>query len=132
MGNVHAEALYELTSKVFLLFINYSKFVEEAAISLLFPISTLLAVFFITIRECRGVFFDLPYLFDIFRVGTSCTVIAAAQKSSKTPLLAERHSTAPFCESRRSQLRIIPIHSIDPFLILIIPKLQAHFKRRTI
>lgn len=117
MIDVHAEALYELTSKVFLLFINYSKFVEEAAISLLFLIGTLLAVFFITIRECRGVFFNLLYLFDIFRVG-----IAAAQKSRKTPLLAERHSAVPFCESGRSQLRIIPIHLIDPFLILIIPK----------
>lgn len=123
MVDVHAEALYELTSKVFLLFINYSKLVEEAAISLLFLISTLLAVFFITIRECRGVFFDLLYLFDIFRVGTSRAGIAAAQKSSKPPSLTERHSTAPFCESRRSQLRIIPIHLIDPFLILIIPKL---------
>ena len=117
MGNVRAEALYELTSEVFLLFINYSKLVEKTAISLLFLISTLLAVFFITIRECRGVFFDLLYLFDIFRVGTSCTGIAA-QKSSKTPLLAERHSAVPFCESGRSQLRIIPIHLIDPFLIV--------------
>lgn len=132
MVDVHAEALYELTSEVFLLLINYSEFVEEAAISLLFLLGTLLAVFFITMRERRGVFFNLLYLFDIFRVGTSCTGIAAAQKSSKTPLLAERHSTVPFCESGRSQLRIIPIHLIDPFLILIIPKLQAHFKRRTI